>query len=47
VMPEGFEHRGAEVAHATVSGTAGIQFEIEGGHSSLAHVEHAPFGIAV
>ena len=46
VMPEGFEHRGAEVAHATISGKAGIKFEIEGGHSSLALVEYAPFGIA-
>ncbi len=46
MMPEGFEHRSAEVAHATVSGTAGIKFEIEAGHSSLALVEYAPFGIA-
>lgn len=46
VMPEGFEHHGAEVAHASLSSSAGIQFEIETGHSTLAHVEYAPFGVA-
>jgi len=45
-MPEGFEHHGAEVAHASLSSSAGIKFEIEAGHSSLAHVVQAPSGVA-
>lgn len=46
VMPEGFEHRGAEVCSATISSTGGIKFEVEKGHSSLAFVEQTPQGVA-
>ena len=46
VMPEGFEHREGEVAHATISSTAGIKFEVPKGHATLAHVEQTPAGVA-
>lgn len=45
VMPEGFEHHGAEVACARISSTGGIPFEVTGGHSSIAHVEQTPSGV--
>lgn len=46
MMPEGFEHRAAEVACASISSTGGIKFEVPEGHSSLAHVEQTPQGVA-
>lgn len=45
VMPEGFEHRGAEVASATIRSSAAIPFESQGSHSSLARVVHTPQGV--
>ena len=45
IMPHGFEHHGAEVACASVKGTAGIPLDITDGHSSLAHVEQTPSGV--
>jgi hypothetical protein len=46
MMPEGFEHRGAEVACARISSTGGITFEVPQGHSSLTTVEQTPTGVA-
>ena len=46
VMPEGFEHHGAEVASARIASTGGIKFDVPQGHSSLATVEQTPTGIA-
>jgi hypothetical protein len=46
VMPEGFEHRVGEVAHATINSTGGIKFEVPKGHATLAHVEQTPAGLA-
>jgi hypothetical protein len=45
-MPEGFEHRLAEIASARIDSTAGIRFSVPEGHSSLARVEHTPAGVA-
>jgi hypothetical protein len=46
VMPEGFEHRVGEVAHASISSTGGIRFEVPKGHATLANVEQTPAGVA-
>jgi hypothetical protein len=46
VMPEGFEHREGEVAHATISSTGDIRFEVPKGHATLANVEQTPSGVA-
>jgi hypothetical protein len=46
MMPEGFEHRGAEVAAARIESTGAIKFVVPQGHSSLATVEHTPRGVA-
>jgi hypothetical protein len=46
VMPEGFEHRAAEVASANIRSTAAIKFETKGTHSSLANVVQTPDGVA-
>lgn len=46
VMPEGFEHKGAEVASAATKSTGDIRFDIDSGHSTLAYVTHTPAGIA-
>lgn len=46
MMPEGFEHRMAEVASANIRSMAAIKFETSGMHSSLAHVVHTPTGVA-
>jgi hypothetical protein len=46
VMPEGFEHRVGEVAHASISSTGGIKFDVAKGHATLAHVEQTPAGVA-
>jgi hypothetical protein len=44
-MPEGFEHRGAEVASANIKSTGAIQYETQGSHSSLANVVQTPEGV--
>nr|WP_271588662.1 DUF1326 domain-containing protein [Bradyrhizobium sp. CCBAU 53415] len=46
VMPEGFEHRAAEVASANLRSTGAIPFETQGTHSSLANVVQTPEGVA-
>jgi hypothetical protein len=46
VMPEGFEHRAAEVASANIRSTGTIKFETTGTHSSLANVVQTPEGVA-
>ncbi|UWU93297.1 DUF1326 domain-containing protein [Bradyrhizobium sp. CB1015] len=46
VMPEGFEHRAAEVASANIRSTGAIRFETRGTHSSLANVVQTPKGVA-
>jgi hypothetical protein len=46
VMPEGFEHRGAEVASANIRSTGAIKFDTRGTHSSLANVVQTPEGVA-
>ena len=46
VMPEGFEHRGAEVCSARIVSTGGIKFEVPVGHGSLATVVQTPEGVA-
>ena len=45
-MPEGFEHRMAEVAAASILSRGAINFEVKSGHSSLAKVVHTPQGVA-
>lgn len=45
VMPEGFEHHEGEVAHATISSTGGIKFEVPKGHATLAYIEQTPLGV--
>jgi hypothetical protein len=46
VMPEGFEHRKAEIASARTESTGGLKFIVPAGHSSLAKVEQTPTGVA-
>ena len=46
VMPEGFEHRAAEVASANIRSNGAIKFETQGTHSSLANVVQTPEGVA-
>jgi hypothetical protein len=46
VMPEGFEHRKAEIASARIESMGGIKFSVPEGHSSLARVEQTPTGVA-
>ncbi|WFU41710.1 DUF1326 domain-containing protein [Bradyrhizobium sp. CB82] len=46
VVPEGFEHRAAEVASADIRSTGAIKFETKGTHSSLANVVQTPDGVA-
>jgi hypothetical protein len=45
-MPEGFEHRAAEIASATIHSTGAIKFDTKGTHSSLANVVQTPQGVA-
>jgi hypothetical protein len=45
-MPEGFEHRSAEVAAANIKSSGAIKFETKGSHSSLATVTQTPKGVA-
>lgn len=45
-MPEGFEHRSAEVASARIKSSGALKFECEASHSSLAHVVQTPEGVA-
>lgn len=46
MMPDGFEHRGAEVASADIHSTGEIKFDTKGTHSSLANVTQTPQGVA-
>jgi hypothetical protein len=46
VMPNGFEHHEGEVAHATITSTGGIKYEVPKGHATLAQVEQTPAGVA-
>lgn len=46
VMPEGFEHHGAEIASARIESSGGIKFKVPEGHASLALVEQTPQGLA-
>ena len=46
VMPEGFEHRSAEVCSAKIASTSGIKFDVPVGHGSLATVVQTPEGVA-
>jgi hypothetical protein len=46
MMPEGFEHRMAEVASSRIESTGGIRYSVPEGHSSLALVEQTPTGVA-
>jgi hypothetical protein len=46
MMPEGFEHREAEVASANIRSAGAIKFTTQGSHSSLATVVHTPQGVA-
>jgi hypothetical protein len=46
VIPEGFEHRGAEVASANIRSLGAIKFQTTATHSSLAHVVQTPKGVA-
>ncbi|WP_211453214.1 DUF1326 domain-containing protein [Collimonas antrihumi] len=46
VMPEGFEHHGAEVASSNIRSNGAIKFETKGGHSTLANVVQTPQGVA-
>jgi hypothetical protein len=45
-MPDGFEHRSAEVASANVHSTGALKFDTKGTHSSLANVVQTPDGVA-
>jgi hypothetical protein len=45
-MPDGFEHREAEIAAADIESTGAIKFETKGSHSSLATVTQTPQGVA-
>lgn len=44
-MPEGFEHRMAEVASSAIRSTGVIKYEGRGVHSSLARVTHTQDGV--
>jgi hypothetical protein len=46
MMPEGFEHRSAEVCSARIASTGGIKFDVPQGHGSLATVVQTPQGVA-
>ena len=46
VLPDGFEHREAEVASANIRSNGAIKFETKGTHSSLANVVQTPDGVA-
>jgi hypothetical protein len=46
VMPDGFEHRVAEVASSTIHSTGAIKFNTKDSHSSLANVVQTPEGVA-
>lgn len=46
VMPEGFEHKEAEIASANIKSSGAIKFSTNASHSSLAHVVQTPAGVA-
>jgi hypothetical protein len=45
-MPDGFEHRLAEIASANIHSTGAIKFDTKDSHSSLANVVQTPSGVA-
>ena len=45
-MPEGFEHRMAEISSSNIRSTGGIKFDVTQGHGSLATVTQTPQGVA-
>lgn len=45
MMPEGFEHRDAEIACSHISSTGGVKFDVAEGHGSLTTVEQSPAGV--
>jgi hypothetical protein len=45
VIPNGFEHHGAEIASAMIKSDAGIKLDIPVGHASLTIVEQTPAGV--
>jgi hypothetical protein len=46
LMPDGFEHRMAEIASSNIRSMGAIKFQTSGAHSSLAHVVQTPQGVA-
>ncbi|MNC87080.1 hypothetical protein D3C83_27780 [compost metagenome] len=46
MMPDGFEHRQAEIASADIRSSGAIKFETKASHSSLATVAQTPQGVA-
>jgi hypothetical protein len=46
LMPDGFEHRSAEVGCASIRSTGAIKFDTSGRHGSLATVVQTPQGLA-
>jgi hypothetical protein len=46
MMPDGFEHREAEVASANIRSDGAIKYTTQSSHSSLATVVHTPQGVA-
>jgi hypothetical protein len=46
MMPDGFEHRQAEIASAAIRSGGAIKFETKASHSSLATVVQTPQGVA-
>lgn len=45
-LPDGFEYVEAEIGSASAKGTGDIKFDFAERHSSLAHIEHTPRGLA-
>ncbi|MGH7117546.1 MAG: DUF1326 domain-containing protein [Acetobacteraceae bacterium] len=46
VMPEGFEHHGAEISSARIACRGAVKVEVDQGHGSLARVTQTPAGVA-
>ncbi|MDQ4148191.1 MAG: DUF1326 domain-containing protein [Pseudomonadota bacterium] len=45
-IPEGFEYFEAEIASSTAKSTGDVKFDFAGRHSSLAHLQYTPWGVA-
>ncbi len=45
-IPEGFEYFEAEIASSTAKSTGDVKFDFAGRHSSLAHLQYTPWGLA-